>query len=810
MRGFALARLLAAAMAGTMTVPATGRALARPGPAALQAGNAARAAASVSVTAAGTRRTAHPAATGEVRGRVLDAGGAVPLPAASVTIEGNGETRLARTALDGAFAFAGLAPGAYALVVARASYLPSRVGVVIAEGAAVVVDVQLTRAPVALAPLVVRAARETGTVRGADPSAPDATWTFARRSAVLFDPRASPGGALASLVGVAAGRRPGEPGGGDRGRTLYIWGAREAGARVTVDGIPLGAPLHVGGLVAMTDDALVMPGQLWSGGAPARHDGGTDYLLELRTSGASDSLRGWGSADMLGERVGGELPLGTRGSVMAGARRVRDDALARWARSEPGYDYRDGLARLQLVTAAGGLLRATVLASDEALRIPRDQGADAARWSNRGGAVAWERALPAGGGGTTIRATASQGRIELPLLTLPEGFVRAESRRVNVLAEQRWLHGRGATAAGVDAERLEVLRVVGGDSLGDGIPSSGATDACPTLASCAALASRASVSGLTAALFVDHRRELAPWLQLAAGARAVALPARDGSTRTRLLPRLSLELSPSPATLVRLAAGRYSRLASGFEGGLSTTPSTSVAVEGAARPDARWMTHATATHVELGGSHRWRQSLVGVVGWWQGPGALDPGVLGSDARGVDVTWQRSVGGSSLSASYSVVSRRPLGWGADSSADASLRRRLEQVAALALSARLGPVTGALGASYAHGLSFASVVLDRNAAVLEQSPPTGLTTPAASPAVPSQRSFLRVDATVGGRVCADGARCRVVVTPYVRLLNALDRRDAIFYLSDTPARGARGLGWTGALLSVGARVDLGRPR
>lgn len=807
MGGVAVARLLMAAVAGTCFVPATAGAFARVSIAEPQVTAASRAASPAGRSAPRADTAAR--AMGEVRGRVLDAGGAVPLPAASVTIEGNGETRLARTALDGGFAFGGLAPGAYALVVARVAYLPSRVGVVIADGAAVVVDVQLTRAPVALAPLVVRAARETGTVRGADPSAPDATWTFARRSAVLFDPRGSPGGALASLVGVAAGRRPGEPGGGDRGRTLYIWGAREAGARVSVDGIPLGAPLHVGGLVAMTDDALVLPGQLWSGGAPARHDGGTDYLLELRTPGASDSLRAWGSVDMLGERAGGEVPVGTRGSVMAGARRVRDDALARWARSEPGYDYRDGLARLQLGTAAGGVLRATVLASDEALRIPRDQGADAARWSNRGGAVAWERSAPTGGG-TTLRATASQGRIELPLLTLPDGFVRAESRRLNVLAEQRWLHGRGATAAGMDAERLEVLRVVGGDSLGDGVPSNGATDECPTLASCESPARRASVTGMTAALFVDHRRELSANLQLAAGLRAVALPARDGSTRARLLPRLSLELSPSPATLVRLAAGRYSRLASGFEGGLTTTPSTGVAVDGAAAPEARWMTHATATHVELGGSHRWRQSLVGLVAWWQGPGALDPGVLASDARGVDATWQLSVGGSSLSASYSVVSRRPLGWGADSLGGDSLRRRLEQVAALALSTRLGPVTGALGASYAHGLSFASVVLDRNAAVLEQSPSSGLTTSAASPAVPTQRSFLRVDATIGGRVCADGARCRIVVTPYARLLNALDRRDAIFYLSDTPTRSARGLGWTGALLSVGARVDLGRPR
>jgi len=807
MRGVALARLVTAAVAGTLVVPATAFALPRPSLATPQVAVAPRPGSAASTT--GSSRADASRAVGEVRGRVLDAGAAVPLPAASVTIEGNGETRLARTALDGGFAFAGLPPGAYALVVARASYLSSRIGVVIADGAAVVVDVQLTRAPVALAPLVVRAARETGTVRGADPSAPDATWTFARRSAVLFDPRGSPGGALASLVGVAAGRRPGEPGGGDRGRTLYIWGAREAGARVTVDGIPLGAPLHVGGLVAMTDDALVMPGQLWSGGAPARHDGGTDYLLELRTPGASDSLRAWGSVDMLGERVGGEVPLGTAGSLMAGARRVRDDALARWARSEPGYDYRDGLARLQLGTAAGGVLRATALASDEALRIPRDQGADAARWSNRGGAVTWERAT-ATGSGTTIRATASQGRIELPLLTLVDGFVRAESRRANLLAEQRWLHGRGATAVGLDAERLEVLRVVGGDSLGDGIPSNGTSDECPTLASCASQASRASVAGTTAALFVDHRRELSPWLQLAAGMRAVTLPARDGSTRARLLPRVALELSPSPATLVRLSAGRYSRLASGFEGGMTTTPSTGAAVDAPQGGDAQWMTHATATHVELGGSQRWRQSLVGVVAWWQGPGALDPGVLASDARGVDATWQLSRGASSISASYSVVSRRPLGWRVDSTGNDSLRRRLEQVAALALSTRIGPVTGALGASYAHGLSFASVVLDRNAAVLEQAPSTGITTPAAAPLVPTQRSFLRVDATIGGRVCADGARCRVVLTPYARLLNALDRRDAIFYLSDTPTRGARGLGWTGALLSVGARVDLGRPR
>ena len=105
---------------------------------------------------------------GEVRGRVIDAGADVPLAAASLTIEGNGATRLATSALDGAFAFAGVSPGRYTLVVVRTAYRP----------------LELPR----------------------DQGRDEARW------------------------------------GNRDGRTLFIWGAKDAGARVTLDGVPLGAP----------------------------------------------------------------------------------------------------------------------------------------------------------------------------------------------------------------------------------------------------------------------------------------------------------------------------------------------------------------------------------------------------------------------------------------------------------------------------------------------------------------------------------------------------------------------------------------
>ena len=756
----------------------------------------------------GATRYAERALLGEVRGRVLDAGADVPLASAFVTLEGNGTARMVTSALDGGFSFPAMAPGRYTLLVTRAAYRPTRLGLVIPEGSALVLDVQLTRLPVSLSAIVVQASRDDEPALAPGVEALNARYADGASSSRAATLLASPGAMTSAILGVVPGRGAGDPGGGSDGRTLFIWGAKDAGARVTLDGIPLGAPLHLGGLLPVVDEDLMAPARMWSGGAPSRYDGGTDYVLDLRARpAAADSMRLWATIDVLSERAGGELPLGARGSLLAGVRRVNDGRVAQWAGAEPGYGYGDGFLRLQLQPAAGDELRATALVTDEALDLPRDQGIDNARWGNRVGSLAWERTRARHG--TLVRAGVADAVIDLPLLTLRAGHLRADSRRLVLLAEHRWGNTRAVTAVGVEGERMDVRRTVAGDATGAPLTSVGSGDPCPIASACDQVPVMAHVAGTTGAVYVDHRRLLSPWLQLGLGVRGVMAPSAYDAARVTILPRLALEATPSGGSALRIGVGGYSRTATLFDesGGATVLPATGLAASAPIGGGA-WLSQSTAMQLELGASQRWSHAAVSAVAYWQRPQRTGVGQSALRHRGFDLMWQYGRGAASLTASYSRVAREVRAWDRDSAAEV-LTSRLEQVASLGAAARLWKLYGSLSASYARGLSFAAVVLESANRGAPASTTTGnVAAGAGSSAVPPQRSFLRVDATISSRLCVVGPSCRLVLAPYARVLNALDRRDAIFYYRETPSRDPGRLGWVPALLSVGVRADMGR--
>lgn len=755
----------------------------------------------------GTTRPATVAGA-QVRGRVLDAGAEVPLAAASLRIEGNGEARAARSSMDGAFSFTEVPPGTYALIVARPAYRSTRLGIVVPSGGALVVDVQLTRLPVALQRVYVDASRPDSVAPGTATVAA-ATLADGQRAPRPVDLLAAQGGTLSALAGEATSRRPGDPGSDRDGRTLYIWGAKDAGARVMLDGITLGAPLHLGGLLPVVDDDLMSTPHLWTGGSSPRHDGGTDYVLDLSTRPAApDSVRAWATADLLTARLGGEMPLGRNGSILVGARHVDENSLARAAGVEPGYRYGDLLTRVQLSPATGQVLRATGFATREGIGIPRDQGQDDASWANGAASVSWERID--GSSRSLVRAGISRASIDLPLLTLTDGHLRADADRATLLAERRWSAPRQETSVGVEWERLQVQRSVAGDSLGTTNPLPTSASACPVNQRCLPSGVVAAIAGQTAALYIDHRRALAPRLRLMAGLRSSVAPTISGSGREIVLPRLALEALPFDGTTMRVSLGKYSRIATFFDGGsgADTDPPLGSAIL-PADPRA-WMSRATATQVELGGTQRWRHTLAGVVAFWSRPGVNPVGQVRSQHHGIDASWRFEHRGTSLQASYSRVVRSFAPAAEDTSSVPTTARRVEQLASVQGAAHLGRVTGNVSASYAHGLSFASVVLERPAS---ESKNRVADSPLAASGAnrslsPTQDAYLRVDATISAKWCVGGAGCRFLLTPYARLLNALDRRDAIFYYSDAPGHATNRLAGIPALLSLGMRIDVAR--
>jgi hypothetical protein len=745
----------------------------------------------------------------QVRGHVLDAGGDRPLSEASLRIEGNGASLTTRSTADGTFHFPAVAAGNYTMVVARVAFRPTRLGITVPPGGALVVDVQLTRLPVSLQRVYVEAPPADST-RARVGTLDVASLTDGQRAPSAVALLASQGGALGALASEATARRAGEPGSDRDGRTLYIWGAKDAGARVTLDGVPLGAPLHLGGLLPVVDEALMAPPQLRTAGASPRYDGGTDYVLDLATRApAADSLRAWASADLLSTSLGGEVPLGDGGSVLVGARRVDERSLARTAGIGPGYQYGDVLARVQLAPTAGQALRVTGFGTREGIGIPRDQGVDQASWGNRAAAVAWERSE-----GTTrslLRAGVSHASIDLPLLTLTDGHLRADADRAVLLAERRWSASRHQSIVGVEWERLQVQRSVAGDSLGVAVNSPTNVSTCPIDATCVPLGASAAVAGQSAALYVDHRRALAPRLQMGVGLRAAFTPGVPSTARELFLPRLALEALPFDGTALRLSVGRYSRLATVFDGSDDlAVGSTSNSILPA---DARqWMTRATATQFEAGGTQRWKQLTAGVAAYWSRPGITPVGEEIAPLRGIDVTARIEQGESALQASLSHVIRDVSSGAGQVTSTLPGARRVERRAAVQGRTAVGRFTGKLAVSYARGLSFTSIVLERAAATTYDGIKSPVTSALASRvdrgASPVQDAYLRVDASVSARWCVGGAGCRLVVAPYARVLNALDRRDAIFYYSDAAAEASNRIAGIPALLTLGVRFDAAR--
>jgi hypothetical protein len=80
--------------------------------------------------------------SGTVKGVLSDDSGAV-IPAATITVTGNGSTKTIQTQGDGSYTLAGLPPGQYTVNVALAGFSPFSKPVTIAAGAAVQVPIQL-------------------------------------------------------------------------------------------------------------------------------------------------------------------------------------------------------------------------------------------------------------------------------------------------------------------------------------------------------------------------------------------------------------------------------------------------------------------------------------------------------------------------------------------------------------------------------------------------------------------------------------------------------------------------------------------
>lgn len=688
---------------------------------------------------------------GRLHGRITDARSRSPIAAAAVYATGGTVARFTLTDEAGAYAFADLPAGRYRILVMHPGFESMTVEVELGAGPGIEVDVPLRLQPVRSPPLRVVAERASIAGRG---EAEDglSSWAAGRRWLGAGPHSAS---ALSDMVAAQAAARP-DPDGREAKHVLYIWGANTEQGRVLLDGAALGAPLHLGGLLAPVDPELLSTADYHTGGASSRLDGGTTHIMEFRTRAVADRARAWGEVDALAARAGFEAPVG-RGGVLASGRRVNSEIIE-WIAGRPlGYAYADALARADLLSTDRDRVHATAFATGEAITIPRDLGEDRASWRNIALSAGWTRT---GSVETAVGLSHSGASADLPYLRASAAHVVSAVDRTALTAARR-THGVRSTMIGIDIERIHFGRRTRGIASAAVLAASG----------CGADAMCLDADMMLVAGYGEVGWQPWPGWRMAGGLR---LGYNTGHRRVDVLPRVSVTAIVSDATALTLSAGRYSRATVldmrprddavipllDMDGSRSLTPQTVV---------------ATATHAQLSLTRRTTRTATGASAIVRRHDAA-PGLRARTVPGLDVWWLRSAGPLEVSIGWSYL-RRPSG-----SADEEGVLRDRHVLAASVARSAGPARLQLSAAWATGLPFVSLALDDpDAAPLlagDDAPPFR-----ASP----DGNYLRIDAGATATWRVRWLDRETAVTPYVKLINALGRRDALFFFRESGAGG-----------------------
>jgi len=691
--------------------------------------------------------------TGTVTGRFQEE--VRSLPFAMVEVLSGTARRRAITDEHGRYSVEGLEAGEVTLSVRHAAYEPVSLVVVVPDHETVSVDVELLAAPVELTPLDVRAdarARLLG-IAGADDESTDAELEM---QALEVGPGIGEPG-MADVISALPGNDPGNP-----TDVLFMRGSTTDLKLVLLDGVPVYTPFHVAGLMRSFEPGVIGAAELHVGGAPARFDGGLSQILELTTRTARrDGIHMSSSMDLMSASGALEMPIGSKAGLVASARGLHGLGSKSFGTDRP-YGYHDALVSTDFEPAEGHEIHLTGFLNDESVKLDLSPSDADARWENRAGSVSYRGDL----GGATVRLTGgmSDYRATLPfqphagsLEPLPPAVLASGATdRSRVVGEVAFGGAATTVRTGASYEHIDVAfaaRELGGTS---GAYSHGSTDA---------------LGG-----FVDVTKSLGSNVSLRAGLRADYFSERT----TKLAPRAAVTWAVGPGAVISIAAGRYHQP--------TRTPDvdveqTLVQVAESGVPPSELMPIASANHLVISLDHRLSEYVrIGIQGFWKTYEGL-PYWEGAGVRnsGLDV---RILRGSERAAAW-------LGYGISwywSEVDPSGRRpdfTGRHLLSAGISGHLGgPVRGETRIAFGAGLPYTSIPLsgasDPALGVSDTSGEPILTNPFESGL---EDSFLRLDAEIYAILRPDWGARGWTVRPYVRLLNALDRRDSLFYVFES---------------------------
>jgi hypothetical protein len=676
------------------------------------------------------------------------------------------------------------------------------IGVRVPPRGVISLDLTLAVQPIEMAPLSAHASRVDAEPVKMIRVLAEETPTGTPADAELRVLESSPGMAELGLVQIIQAASSPDP--DDPSSILYVRGATSDLKLVLLDGAPVYAPFHLGGLIQAFMPGVLGHSRPYVGGAPARFNGGLSYILDLGSRpGRTDRFHTSGALDMMSTRgeVEGPLP---GGSFLVGGRYIHAEGPDRITGEELPYDYGDALLRMDWGIGREGTLSVTGFYNREGVDLTRDETAagtenaiadeepnaadlvldpparearpkSQAEWGNVAGSVRYfGRAFD-----SDLELTAALGEFttRLPLDGATPLLVDGLSRRMRLAGTMsRWIGG-AQLELGASFDRVSLQHAA----------RSTLDQASTTFSSRSA--------GESVGAHAEATMRLLPAVMVRGGLRADYFVA-DG---LRVAPRLSVAWTFLKDSEISVAAGRYHQRVLSPETLLSSEIGSFVEIASEGPDGATTATDPSAlqvsssTHFVAGiNSRALEHFIVGLEGYVKSFEQLPVGP-DLETSGLDFWVQRSAGKVSGWVGYSVAWYRP-----EYEGRKAVPRTLgRQLLSGGLSAQLVSGFGVdLNLAYGVALPFTPIPQgDEGAgggngfgggnspAPLLAATPGRPDLADTSPLVGAARgSYLRLDGTIYRTWVFNWSGVPVSISPYIRILNALDRRDGLFFQFD----------------------------
>jgi hypothetical protein len=687
---------------------------------------------------------------GGVRGVVKSGASGEPLSGAVVEVVGSLEGRSTFSNTRGEYLLRNVMPGRRLLRASHIGHAPHEVEVLVPAGKEVELELVLPLRPVVLEPVQVQGARPRAGVDTVAAAASDLSIAGAR----VMD--ATPGIAelgLAEAVRGVPGQEPADP-----SHLLYVRGAAADLKLVHLDGAPVYAPFPIGGLLEAFTPGLLSAADVYVGGAPARYDGGLSYVLDLRTRGVRPGrARSSGAVDMLSARAMVEVPVTSALGVLGSTRAVHGAGLT----TTLPYGYSENLLRADLQLGQSALLSATGFQNRELVWMEATGARDSSiAWGNRAGSVRFSGEV----GSTGLELTASHGDFDarLPLEgarpILAEGGVRRTRLSADASTRVEGVAVRYGVAYDYQAQSYRGERL---DS---------ATAVAPVWT---------SASGDVTGAYVDAAWRPLERVNVRGGLRLDRF-SLDG--RFVLAPRFSATWLVTERAALTLAGGRYHQYLRAPEAALLAA-STATGIPGMSYTSALTVGHAT--HFTAGLDQDLGEGIrLGLEGYFKNYQGL-PGAAAAEANasGVDLWMRRSEGRITGWVGYSLAWL----WTVGTTEGNSFSGR--HLLSTGVEAPIGDRNRLeVRLAYGAGLPYSVIpfATDSDWAAAPAMPELRQGTSSLSGAAPllpgEERPYVRVDLSASRRWNPSILGSRGQLESYLKVLNPLGRRDALFYRYD----------------------------